>query len=131
MCAFEGQLGVAVLRLELGHVGSVEVDLGLKRRLFEQVEQVAFFDLGTLGKQPLFEKRGDPGDKFHPTDRLDAADELVGLGDLLLLGACRTNRGRPGLGCCGNDVDDGQRDEAGGEPGDHISQENLADFGRR
>ena len=73
----------------------VGVDLGLKRRLLEQIEQIALLDLGALDKQPLFEKRGDPGDERHPAHRLDAADELVGLGDLLALGAHHADRRRP------------------------------------
>ena len=103
--ALEGQLGVAVLRVELRDIRLVVINLGLKRRLFEEVKQVALFDLGAFDKGPLFEKRGDPGDQRHPADRLDAPDELVGLGDLLALGADHPDRrwpARHGLSFCRN-----------------------------
>ena len=77
--ALERQLGIAVLRFELRDIRLVGVDLRLKRRLLEEVEEIALLDLGALDKQPLFEKGGDPGDQRHPPDRLDAADKLVGL----------------------------------------------------
>ena len=65
----------------------VSIDLRLKWRLLEEVEQIALLDLGALDKELLFEERADPGNQRHPPDRLNAADELVGLGDLLALGA--------------------------------------------
>jgi hypothetical protein len=68
--------------------------LRLKRGLLEEVEEVAPLDLGALDKKPLFEERGDPGNERHPPHRLDAADELVGLNDLLALGAHDPNRRR-------------------------------------
>ena len=40
-------------------------------------------------------KRGDPSDERDPAHRLDAADELVGLSDLLPLGAHHPDRRRP------------------------------------
>ena len=73
----------------------VGVDLRLKRRLLQLIEQVALFDLRALDKQPLFEEGADPGDERHPAHRLDAADELVGLRDLLPLGAHHADRRRP------------------------------------
>ena len=99
--ALERQLGVAVLRLELRDIGLIEVDLRLKRRLLELVEEIVLLDLGALDKQPLFEKGGDPRNQRHPADGLDAPDELVGLRDLLPLGAHHPDRRRPpwcGLG---------------------------------
>ena len=87
-----------MLRLELGDIGLVVIDLGLERRLLEQIEEVALLDLGALDKQPLFEKGGDPGDQRHPPDRLDAADEFIGLGDLLALGRHHADCRRPGCG---------------------------------
>ena len=96
--AFEGQLGVLVLRLELRDVGLVVIDLRLERRLLQLVEEIALFDLGAFDKKPLFEKGGDPGDQRHPAHRLDAADKLVGLGDLLAVGAHHPDRRRPGRG---------------------------------
>ncbi len=87
-----------MLRLQLGDIGLAVVDLGLERRLLEQIKEVALLDLGALDKQPLFEKGGDPGNQRHPPDRLDAADELVGLGDLLALGRHHADGRRPGRG---------------------------------
>src|SRR4029453_2208647 len=93
--ALERQLGIAVLRFELRDIGLVVLYLRLKRRLLELVEEIAVFDLGALDKEPLFEKGGDPRDQRHPPDRLNATDKLVGLGDLLPLGAHHTDRRRP------------------------------------
>ena len=93
--ALERQLGIGVLRLQLRHIRLVSLDLRLKRRLLEAVEEIALLDLGALDEEPLFEKRADPGNERHPTHRLDAADELVGLGDLLALGAHHPDRRRP------------------------------------
>src|SRR5260370_35143803 len=93
----ERQLGIAVLRFELGDIGLVVLYLRLKRRLFELVEKIALFDLGALDKQPLFEESADPGDQRHPADRLNAPDKLVGMRDLLALRAhdpdCRRSGG--------------------------------------
>ena len=96
--ALELPLSIGVLRLELLHVGLIGVDLRLKRRLFELVEKIALLDLGTFDEGPLFEIGADPSDERHPSHRLDAADELVGLRDLLALGAHHSDRRRPG-GC--------------------------------
>ena len=93
--ALERQLGIAVLRFELRDVGLVVVDLRLKRRLLELVEQIALLDFGALDKKPLFEKGGDPRHQRHPPDRLNAPDELVGLRDLLPLGTHDPDRRRP------------------------------------
>ena len=95
MRPLERQLGIAVLRFELSDIGLVVLDLRLKRRLFELVEEIPLFDLGALDKQALFEKSGDPRDERHPPDRLDAADELIGLSDLLALGPDHPHRRRP------------------------------------
>ena len=48
--ALERQLGIAVLRFELRHIGLVEIHLRPKRRLLELVEEIAFLDLGTFDK---------------------------------------------------------------------------------
>ena len=56
----------------------------------------------------FLKKSADPGNQRHPPHRLDAADKLVGLGDLLALGAHDPDRRRPGgngLGVSG----DGER----------------------
>ncbi len=87
--------GKGVLRFELGDIGLVEIDLRLKRRLFELVEEVALFDLGALDKFALFEKGGDAGDQRHASDRLDAADEFVRLRDVLASDAHDPDRRRP------------------------------------
>ncbi len=116
--ALERQLGIAVLRFELRDIGLVVLDLRLKRRLLELVEKIALFDLGALDKQPLFEKRADPGYQRDPPDRLDAPDELVGLCDLLALGAHDADRWRParrGLSV-GPDRGARPRSEVGGRP---------------
>ena len=94
----ERQLGIAVLRFELSDIGLVVLDLRLKRRLFELVEEIPLFDLGALDKEPLFEKGGDPGNQCHTSDRLDPPDELIGLRDLLALGAHHPDRRRPRCG---------------------------------
>ena len=75
------------MRLQLLHDRLVGVDLRLKRGLFEEVEEIALLDLGSLNEEPLFEEGGDPGNERHPPHRLDAADEFVGLNYLLALGA--------------------------------------------
>jgi hypothetical protein len=67
--------GKGVLRLELRHSRFVGVDLGLIRRLFEQIEEeVALLDFGTFDELPLFEKRGHARDQRHAPDRLNAPD---------------------------------------------------------
>ncbi len=93
--ALERQLGIAVLRFELRDIGLVVLHLGLKWRLLEEVKEIALFDLGALDKLPLFEKGCDPRDERHPPDRLNATDKLIGLGDLLPLGAHDPDRRRP------------------------------------
>src|SRR5262249_38782248 len=90
-------LGKSVLRLELGDIGFVGIDLGPERRLLEQIEEVALLDLGPLDKLPLFEKRGNARDQRYPPDRLNAADEFVALGDLLAFGPDHADRRRPEL----------------------------------
>ena len=85
-----------MLRFELSDVRLVEVDLRLKRRLLELVEEVVPLNLGALDKQPLFEKCGDPRNQRHPTDGLDSSDKLVGLSDLLPLGTHHADRRRSG-----------------------------------
>ena len=125
MRALERQLGVAVLRFELGDVGLVVLHLRLKRRLLEEVKKITLLDLGALDKEPLFEKRADPGDQRHPAYRLDAADKLVGFGDLLALGAHHPDRRRPGgrrLGPGGDgehDCDQQQEEDLHARPGFH------------
>ena len=89
-------LGEGVLRFELSDIRLVVVDLSLERRLFELIKEIALLDLGALDEQPLFEKRRDPRDQRHPSDRLDAANELVGLRDLLPFGPHDADRRRPG-----------------------------------
>src|SRR5439155_15237523 len=81
--ALERQLGVAVLRLELLHIGLVGIDLSLERGLLEEVQEVVLLYLRALHKEPLLEKSADPRNQRHPADCLNAADELVGFGDLL------------------------------------------------
>ena len=98
-------LGISVLGFELRDIRFVGVDLRLKRRLLEEVEEIALFDLGAFDEQALFEIGADPGDERHPSDGLNAADEFVGLRDLLPLGAHHPDRGRAagrGLGAGGN-----------------------------
>src|SRR6185369_17831128 len=92
---FERLLGITVLRLQLIHSRLVGLDLSLKGRLLEKVEEIALLDLRALHKEPLFKKGGDPGDERYPPHRLDAADELVALSDLLTLGAHDADRRRP------------------------------------
>ncbi len=84
-----------MLRLELGNTRLGSIDLCLKRRLFDLIEQVALLDFATLDKQPLFEKARDPSHQRHPVHRLNPANKLIALGDLLLLGAYHADRGWP------------------------------------
>jgi hypothetical protein len=84
-----------VLGIELRDISLVEIDLRLKRRLFEQIEKVAFFDFGALDELSLVEKRANPRHQGYSSDRLDAADEFVRLRDLLLLHTHDANRRRP------------------------------------
>src|SRR5262249_25618622 len=103
--AFERQLCVAVLRLELFDIRLVGIDLSLKGGLLQEVEEIALLDLGTFHKQSLLKKSADPGNQCHPPHRLDAPDKLLGLGDLLALGAHDPDRGWPrgsGLGVGGD-----------------------------
>ena len=95
MRAIKRQLGITVLRFELSDIRLVEVHLRLKRRLLQLIEEIVLFDLGAFDKEPLFEKRGDPRNERYSPDRLDATDELVGLGDLLPLRAHDPDRRRP------------------------------------
>jgi hypothetical protein len=95
---FERLFGIAVLRLQLIYGRLVRVDLRLKWRLLEEVQEIALFNLGALDKESLFQECIDPGNERHPPHRLDTADELIGLNDLLPRGAyhpdCRRPAGR-------------------------------------
>ncbi len=51
-------------------------------------------------KSRSVKERADPGNERHPPHRLDAADELVALGDLLALGAHHAHCGRPRCRLC-------------------------------
>ena len=83
---------VAVLGLQLFHGGLVRIDLRLERRLLKKVEKIIFLYLGAFDKESLYQERGDPGNERHSAHRLNAADELVGLSNLLALGAHHPDR---------------------------------------
>jgi hypothetical protein len=94
--AIERHLGIAVLSFQLLDVCLARIDLGLKRRLLQLVEQIPLLDLRALDEHPPLQESGDARDQRHPSYRLNPADELVGLGDLLALGAHDADRWRPG-----------------------------------
>src|SRR6185436_4383978 len=90
----QGQLSIAMLRGVLVDACLGAVDLRLEGGLFEHIEQVALLDFGTLDKVALVEKGSDASDERYTPDRLDTADKLLGLRDLLPLDADYADRWR-------------------------------------
>src|SRR5262249_1001231 len=81
--AIQCNFRIPVLRLKLVDGRFAALDLRLKRRLFQLVEQVSFLDFGAFDEQPLFEKPADSGNERDAPYSLDATDELVAFCNLL------------------------------------------------
>ena len=100
LSAIERLLSIQVLRLQLRHGGFGGLDLGLKGRLLDEVQEIALLDLRALDKHSLLEKAGDPGHERNAAHRLNSANEFVGLRDRWR--SARTTPpagGAPGTGC--------------------------------
>jgi hypothetical protein len=75
-------------------VGLCRIDVRLKGRLLDPIQQIALLYLGSFGEEPLFKEASDARHEIHAIHRLDASDKLVGLGDLLPLGTHDAHRRR-------------------------------------
>ena len=51
--------GISVLRVQLRHIGLCRIDVRLKGRLLDPIQQIALLYLGPFGEEPLFKEASD------------------------------------------------------------------------
>ena len=117
LSAIERLLSIQVLRLQLRHGGFGGLDLGLKGRLLDEVQEIALLDLRALDKHSLLEKAGDPGHERNAAHRLNSANEFVYSNSRMYSSSSGGQNGLGGAGAeqkteceVGDDVGAGARD---------------------